>query len=370
MAAKNTPAQHVPDHVLLAFARVKWFASRVHRRLLRKLHEWFVPNRVQFYLGNCVVQEAHIDVYGQYSKRDDFKLDVIAEDRAIPGITKRVCPGTNDFVISLPQASIPLDGGLTFAVDSRRVYKQVKLFDPLIGRLSPMECMMTTMVKNEESRVVEWARWHLALGFDTVVVFLNNSTDGTRAALDAMHDERVVVVPFQYHALPGRYWNEVQRVELSVAGRFARHFSRWAAFLDVDEFILLKSQKHSTRPCIKEFLRGFESRFPEASAVTMQSFFYTNERQDYKPNQDVVESCRLRSVVPNLTYAKFIAKSGQLGDFVPSPHSRPAAVVADPEEIAIAHYWLTTSLYSHAFPSDLPTEFEANVDAVNQGRKM
>lgn len=45
-------------------------------------------------------------------------------------------------------------------------------------------------------------RWHLSLGFDAIVVFLNNTTDGSRAVLESMHDSRIVIVQFDYHAAP------------------------------------------------------------------------------------------------------------------------------------------------------------------------
>ena len=370
MATNNVALKQFSNHVLFTLSRFKSFAQRVHRRLLRLLHEWLAPNSIQLYTANCVIQDSCIDIYGQYTKRNDFALNVIAEGRLIPGITTRLSPDRTDFVVSVPRSLIPLDGRLAFNLDSRRVYKQTQLVDPLMDRLSPVDCMMTTMAKNEETRIVEWVRWNLALGFDKVVVFLNNSTDSTRAVLEAMNDRRVVIVPFDYHAFPGRHWADVQRIQLSLAGRVAQRFSRWVAFLDVDEFILLRSQEQLTRPCIKEFLEGFARRFPEASAVRMQSFFYTNAREDYVPSQDVIENCRLRSVTPNLRYAKFIARSGQLDDFISSPHVRPADVVADPQELAIAHYWPRTSLYSHNFPGDLPNDFVTNDDVVHQRRKM
>jgi hypothetical protein len=102
----------------------------------------------------------------------------------------------------------------------------------------------------------------------------------------------------------------------------------------------------------------------------MPSFFYTSEQHGYAPSQDVVESCKMRSREPNLRYAKFIARSAQLEDFITSPHARPGDVVCDPEEISIAHYWLQTSLYSHSFPGDLPTDFQPNEDAVRMWRQL
>lgn len=124
------------------------------------------------------------------------------------------------------------------------------------------------------------------------------------------------------------------------------------------------------KPCVREFVERFARAHPQASAVRMQSFFYTNERDSYMPSQDVVENCRMRSLEPNLRYAKFIARSAKLEDFITSPHARPGDVVVDPEEISIAHYWLQTSLYSHCYPRDLPKGFQANDDAVRVWRQL
>lgn len=90
------------------------------------------------------------------------------------------------------------------------------------------------IVKNEEQQIAEWLAWQFHLGFDTVLLLDNASTDGTaRVARDfaPLLDVRVVDCP----PAPGHLQNAGYATAMrTLAGEFA-----WVAAFDTDEFLVL-----------------------------------------------------------------------------------------------------------------------------------
>jgi hypothetical protein len=90
------------------------------------------------------------------------------------------------------------------------------------------------VVRNEARHIAEWLAWQFALGFDTVLLLDNLSTDDTRAkalAFAPAHDVRVVEWPER------RNNYQVRGYEFAV-----RHLDNqydWIAFFDTDEFLVL-----------------------------------------------------------------------------------------------------------------------------------
>lgn len=48
----------------------------------------------------------------------------------------------------------------------------------------PFKSAVCMIVKNEEYRIKEWICYHKALGFDSIIIFDNNSTDRTRNEIE------------------------------------------------------------------------------------------------------------------------------------------------------------------------------------------
>ncbi|MFD0934839.1 glycosyltransferase family 2 protein [Methylobacterium trifolii] len=92
---------------------------------------------------------------------------------------------------------------------------------------------LVAIAKNEARYIVEWLAFHLALGFGRIVVYDNDSSDGTAAILDtiAARDSRVVRVawPSPSNASPqiAAYTHAVRRVT-----------TPWTMILDIDEFLV------------------------------------------------------------------------------------------------------------------------------------
>lgn len=102
-----------------------------------------------------------------------------------------------------------------------------------------MKVALVCIAKNEDNYIQEWIDYHLKLGFDEVFVYKNNweySNDSTK----------VNVINF-----PG----EVQQLKAYNTFINTHHgVYDWAAFFDVDEFLVLKKHKN-----IKEFLSDYNS---------------------------------------------------------------------------------------------------------------
>ena len=95
-----------------------------------------------------------------------------------------------------------------------------------------------TSVRNEAPFFLEWLAYHRAIGFDRVIVFSNDCTDGTDRILDTLDAHGLVehlpqTVPEkkspQEHAA-----ETARKMELLSAGD-------WAIFLDSDEFLNIKT---------------------------------------------------------------------------------------------------------------------------------
>ena len=88
------------------------------------------------------------------------------------------------------------------------------------------------IVKNAEAVIAEWLSYHLALGFETILLFDNDSTDSTLHVVKKFqrkHDIRVIPWPIKTKI----YQTEAYEYGLF---KFLREFT-WLAFIDSDEFL-------------------------------------------------------------------------------------------------------------------------------------
>jgi len=104
------------------------------------------------------------------------------------------------------------------------------------------------IAKDEERYLLEWMAYNLVLGFDEILVYDNDSVDGTRRLVEQAgeKDRRIRYVPWP--GVPGRS-PQVTAYNHALANTDAD----WIAFIDADEFIVLR--EHDT---IGEFLAGFD----------------------------------------------------------------------------------------------------------------
>jgi|ERR1700691_446076 len=96
-----------------------------------------------------------------------------------------------------------------------------------------MRVAVCLCVKNEERDLVEWLTYQDAIGFNTVITYDNESTDGTSAilhAVSAVQDVRIV----PWERKDGSPQMDAYRDCLA---QFGSEFD-WIAFIDSDEFIV------------------------------------------------------------------------------------------------------------------------------------
>ncbi|WP_158809671.1 glycosyltransferase family 2 protein [Beijerinckia sp. L45] len=113
-------------------------------------------------------------------------------------------------------------------------------------RTDTVRCVLCAIAKNEAEYVHEWAAFHIAIGFDEIVIYDNESMDCLANAFQS-GCWPVKVVPWPTSAC--------QSPQAAAYNHFvkSRRGSRdWIAFLDLDEFLNLK--KHES---LKSFLADY-----------------------------------------------------------------------------------------------------------------
>lgn len=144
--------------------------------------------------------------------------------------------------------------------------------------MSKIACV--ALVKNEERHLAEWLAWQFLIGFDTVLLLDNISTDRTKEAargLSPRHDVRIIDWPAGVEDFQNKAYGFAAAL---LAGEFA-----WAAFFDTDEFLVL-DEGLDLKTCL--------AARPEAAiGVSWAMFGSSGHRQ--MPDGLVIENFRYRS---------------------------------------------------------------------------
>eukprot|EP01032_Pedospumella_encystans_P013235 gene13235-15252_t len=154
-----------------------------------------------------------------------------------------------------------------------------------VERLKSADVMICSILKNEQLYIDEWLHYHKFLGFDRVQLYDNADSASLYIA-----------------SLPEKYGNFVNVTHYPGLGKQRTAYkdcmeknsqhNMWAAFLDIDEFIVLR--KHAN---IKEFLHDLAPG--GGSVVLAWSLFGSNNTLTRTPGP-VVARFTLTSVVPVL----------------------------------------------------------------------
>jgi hypothetical protein len=115
-----------------------------------------------------------------------------------------------------------------------------------------MKIACVCIAKNEDNYIQEWVEYHIKLGFDNIFIYQNNwrtkfcHPNLTKIEFDEDRGDRQV---YGYNKFIWDYKSEYQ----------------YAAFFDVDEFLVLKNHKN-----IKDFLKDYE----EHAALSFRWFYF------------------------------------------------------------------------------------------------
>jgi hypothetical protein len=125
-----------------------------------------------------------------------------------------------------------------------------------------MKVALVCIAKNENNYIHEWIDYHLKLGFDDVIVYKNDWN--FRINRKNVHEYKIQGRGRQLFA-----FNTFMK----------KHHKQydWAAFYDVDEFLVLKKHKN-----IKEFVNDYK----DYESIAVNWYFFGNNGQEEIKNGD------------------------------------------------------------------------------------
>jgi hypothetical protein len=98
--------------------------------------------------------------------------------------------------------------------------------------------LLVTTIRNEAPYVLEWVAYHRMIGFDRILAYSNDCTDGTDTLLDALADRGLVIHERnEDYAKKGVQWTALERASSHPETRAAD----WVLFADIDEFVNVKA---------------------------------------------------------------------------------------------------------------------------------
>ena len=102
--------------------------------------------------------------------------------------------------------------------------------------------VLCVIVLNEKPYIDEFANYHLGLGFSKIVVYDNSASNELREwRRQEQISSMVEVIHFPGLNQQGRAY--LHCAQLAFNGAFGEN-KKWAAFFDVDEFLVLKKHEH------------------------------------------------------------------------------------------------------------------------------
>jgi hypothetical protein len=144
-----------------------------------------------------------------------------------------------------------------------------------------MKLACVAIVKNEERHIAEWLAYQFAIGFDTVILLDNQSTDATpdRArAFAPAHDIRVL----DWHSTNPDY--QLRAYEYAVQ-TFGTEFT-WMAFFDTDEYLVIEPPFD---------LRAILNLWADIAAIGIPWAMFGSSRHNERPTGLLIEDFVYRS---------------------------------------------------------------------------
>ncbi|HQT83321.1 MAG: hypothetical protein B7Z58_00465 [Acidiphilium sp. 37-64-53] len=144
-----------------------------------------------------------------------------------------------------------------------------------------MKLACVAIVKNEERHIAEWIAYQFAIGFDTVILLDNQSTDATpdcARAFAPSHDIRVL----DWHSTNPDY--QLRAYEHAVQ-TFGTEFT-WMAFFDTDEYLVIDPPFD---------LRAILNLWADIAAIGIPWAMFGSSRHNERPTGLLIEDFVYRS---------------------------------------------------------------------------
>jgi glycosyltransferase involved in cell wall biosynthesis len=163
------------------------------------------------------------------------------------------------------------------------------------------------IVRNEARDIQEWIAFHALAGFDTQIIFDNQSTDATPALIQAAARHYDI----RFHDWQNRS-PDAQVLAYMAACEAYQHEFDWIAFVDSDEFLLTPQGEP-----VNSFLAGFEAW----SAIALNWAVYGANGHEAWPEGLVVENFTRRAP-PDFFPARHVKSivRPRLARACPNPH--------------------------------------------------
>tara|TARA_B100000123_G_C25732628_1_gene429981 strand:- start:767 stop:1771 length:1005 start_codon:yes stop_codon:yes gene_type:complete len=192
--------------------------------------------------------------------------------------------------------------------------------------------VITTMCVNYNNRLDEWIQYNLKLGFDAIIIFDNGSRD-TDEKCNLITDkyDNVFSVKFPYGPAAA-FWNNIQRISLSLGCNGLKSFCKYITLIDGDEFIYIPNGEMN----IRKFLDNYDE------TLQMQSYLFTNISNDKKNKleNNYLDQCRFADY-ENKKYEKLFLRASDISEneFIYSPHKYTNQLRLEPDLILHYHCW-------------------------------
>jgi hypothetical protein len=136
-------------------------------------------------------------------------------------------------------------------------------------------CVVAT-ARNEGVYLLEWIAYQRLLGFERIVIYTNNNTDGSLYLLRELHRTGVITL-IESEVSPGA---DAQLKAYRHAARTLPHAlsAEWCAFLDTDEFIVINSDRFGM---LDDYLNWAARKGGDAIALTWSLAETTTAVQDW-----------------------------------------------------------------------------------------
>lgn len=164
--------------------------------------------------------------------------------------------------------------------------------EPIALHADNLTVVICALVKDEDRYIDEWIKFNKYLGFDRIHLY-DNSAHGSAY---------IGYLPQRYGSFVHVYHYPAESPQLRVyahCGARYNHSSVWAAFIDIDEFIILR--KHAS---IKHLLHELA---PYGGAVSLNRAFFGSNNLTHYDDRPVVERFTRRqtgldSLVKTISY--------------------------------------------------------------------
>ncbi|WP_439600091.1 glycosyltransferase family 2 protein [Devosia sp.] len=164
--------------------------------------------------------------------------------------------------------------------------------DPLCRRTEPTKRSAVVATMRDEGLVIlEWVAHYQALGFDTIVVYTNDNTDGSDDLLLALH--RAGVINWIRNVVPGELSPQLKayRHAFWFSPEVARH--DWVMFIDADEFLI--PLRNGTLAQIGDYIEQIEALGASSISLNWQWFAGAGE---FAPSNGLLAE-RYRDALPH-----------------------------------------------------------------------